>query len=104
MQRPASHTLPQLPQLFGSFRVFTQTPRDPASLAASPVPASPVPASVPPQRWKPPGQAHCRASQISPAGQRALHAPQLAALDSTFTHKGGVPHAALFEGQTQLPP
>ena len=105
MQRPASHALPQLPQLLGSFRVFTQMPRAlAASLAAeSLVAASPGPASEPPQRWKPPGQVHCLASQISPEGQRALHAPQFAALDSMFTHTGGVPHSVLFDGQTQLP-
>jgi len=94
MQRPASHALPQLPQFFGSVRVFTQVPREPES---------PAPPSVPPQRWKPPGHAHWRALQISPEGQRALHAPQLAALDSMFTHTGGVPHSVLFDGQTQLP-
>src|SRR5687767_15381436 len=67
IRRPPRSTLFPYTTLFRS-----QVPREPASVVASLVvaslvAASPAPASVPPQRWKPPGQVHCRASQISPA-------------------------------------
>lgn len=48
-----------------------------------------------------PEQPQSESLHVCPCGHLVVQSPQCAGLFSVFTHSGGMPHAVLFDGQTQ---